>query len=131
VTSYRHHRHDMRKGCDIIKKILMPPGSGPPTHDPYDAWRRHERDLTLGGAVPCFVRFRTVLCAALLTLGLTTVSAAADDHAACRDSTNEEAVTACSRMVDQNPSDGVLYYNRGIAYWSGAITTGRWSTSIR
>src|ERR1700752_3165323 len=62
---------------------------------------------------------RTVFClaAALLTSGIAPLSAAADDRDTCRDWHNQEAVAACSRLVNQNPGDSSFYLKRGNAYW--------------
>jgi tetratricopeptide (TPR) repeat protein len=62
--------------------------------------------------------FRAVLCVtgALLTFGMATIPAAADDSETCYDYRNEAAIAACSRLIDQNPGDAVRYNNRGNAY---------------
>jgi tetratricopeptide (TPR) repeat protein len=65
--------------------------------------------------------YRIILCAAaaLLTFGTATRSAAAtDDREACgRWSLTEEAVAACSRLIERNPKDADAYHKRGKAYY--------------
>jgi tetratricopeptide (TPR) repeat protein len=62
---------------------------------------------------------RIVLClaAALLTFGIVPLSAAAGDRETCADWQSEQAVAACSRLLNQNPSDAIFHNNRGTAYW--------------
>src|SRR5215468_7910337 len=62
--------------------------------------------------------FRNVLrvAAALLTFGIATVSAAADDRATCDKASGDDAIAACSRLLQRNPNNAIAYSNRGLAY---------------
>jgi tetratricopeptide (TPR) repeat protein len=64
--------------------------------------------------------FRAVfpVAAALLTFGIVTRSAAADDGATCRDwRYPEEAFAACSRLISREPNVADHYYYRGFVYY--------------
>jgi tetratricopeptide (TPR) repeat protein len=62
---------------------------------------------------------RFVLCAAaaLLTLGFAVAPALADDSDPCRNSTSEDRVAACSRLIQRKPTDSGAFYNRGLGYF--------------
>jgi tetratricopeptide (TPR) repeat protein len=59
------------------------------------------------------------VAAALLTFGIATASASADDSAcnnALYRTLSDEAIAACSRLIARNPRNAVAYSNRGVAY---------------
>jgi hypothetical protein len=62
--------------------------------------------------------FRAVLCvaAALLTFGIATAPAVADDRATCDKAFGDDAIAACSRLLQRNPNNAIAYSNRGLAY---------------
>jgi tetratricopeptide (TPR) repeat protein len=64
--------------------------------------------------------FRAVLCvaAALLTFGIATASARADDGAGCAKASGDEAIAACSRPLARNPRNSGAYHNRGVTYYN-------------
>jgi tetratricopeptide (TPR) repeat protein len=64
------------------------------------------------------VRHPMIVClsAALATFGIAVMSAAADDRQTCDRSQGEEAVAACSRLIDLNADDAHAYTGRGNAY---------------
>jgi Tfp pilus assembly protein PilF len=57
---------------------------------------------------------------ALATFGITIMSAAADDRQTCDRSRGEEAIAACSRLINLNPDDAHAYTGRGNAYLAKA-----------
>jgi tetratricopeptide (TPR) repeat protein len=64
--------------------------------------------------------FRFILCAAaaLLTLGMATLSAAADDRETCAEGfRRDESIAACSRLLKRNPKDVGIYKLRADHYW--------------
>src|SRR6266446_6939440 len=59
----------------------------------------------------------TFVCvsAALVTFGIATISAAADQGETCVRWQDE--IAAYSRLINRNPDNAVFYNNRGNAYW--------------
>jgi tetratricopeptide (TPR) repeat protein len=63
--------------------------------------------------------YRVILyvIAALLSIGIATASAAADDQETCKRTWGlDDSIAACSRLIDRNPADGDAYFNRAHAY---------------
>jgi tetratricopeptide (TPR) repeat protein len=58
--------------------------------------------------------------AALMTFGITIMCAVADDRQICDRSQGEEAIAACSRLINLNPDDAHAYTGRGNAYLAKA-----------
>jgi tetratricopeptide (TPR) repeat protein len=54
--------------------------------------------------------------AVVLTFGVAAISAAADDRETCGRWQDEEAIAACSRLINRNPADALAYGSRGEAY---------------
>jgi tetratricopeptide (TPR) repeat protein len=64
----------------------------------------------------------TFVCvsAALVTFGIATLSAAADDRETCwKAELGDEAIAACSRLISSNPGVAVYFNERGNAYVDG------------
>src|SRR5215469_2846878 len=63
--------------------------------------------------------YRGILCAAPLAFiaaALTLAGCDVDDSYACRNSSGDDAIAACSRVIARNPIDAVAYNNRGFSY---------------
>jgi tetratricopeptide (TPR) repeat protein len=56
------------------------------------------------------------LAAALLTFGMVTITAAADDRSVCGMGTGDDSIAACTRLILRNPRDTVAYNNRCWTY---------------
>src|SRR5579871_6499466 len=58
--------------------------------------------------------------AALVTFGIATISAAADDRETCRrGELAEETIAACSRLISRSPGVALYFNQRGNAYLDG------------
>jgi tetratricopeptide (TPR) repeat protein len=52
------------------------------------------------------------LTTVLLTFGMATVTAVADDRSVCGMGTGDDSIAACTRLIVRNPRDAVAYNNR-------------------
>lgn len=60
--------------------------------------------------------YRTICCAVAALLALSVASVAAPDEAAtCENGWGDDAIAACTRVIERDPTDATAYYNRGVA----------------